>query len=73
MIGYRCKCGKITAWSSMGVQPCQGCEDCKTTLASHPDQHKPLEPHEEQIIYNQLTGKPDYIRCKRCGYRIRKI
>ncbi len=73
MIGYRCKCGKVTGWSTDGMHPCQGCNECNTTLATHPDEHKPLKPHEERIIYNRSTGKPDYIICKRCGATIRKI
>lgn len=62
----RCKCGKITAWTSMGTQDCDGCEDCKTTLAGHPDNHKKLKPHVWKTMYNQSTGKP-YKRCSKCS------
>lgn len=78
MIGYRCKCGKCTGWSSMGMSDCQGCEECNTTLASHPEGHKELAPHEYEIMYYQHTGKP-YKICKNCmktdeeSYKLAKI
>ena len=62
---YRCKCGKREAWSSMGVRDCQGCSECGTTLAQHPDYHKDTAPHEWVKRYNQNTGKP-YMVCENC-------
>jgi len=64
----RCKCGKITGWSSMGTPDCQGCEDCKTTLAASPEGHRELMPHDWKIYFNDVTGKP-YNICKACGQR----
>jgi len=61
----RCKCGKRVGWTSDSFQDCQGCPECGTTYAGHPDNHKPLQPHEWKIMYNQNTGKP-YKRCKKC-------
>lgn len=66
MIGYRCKCGSVIVSSSMGVRDCEGCDKCNTTLAFHPDYHKPREPHEWKDRYNQNTGKP-YKVCNKCG------
>jgi hypothetical protein len=65
MIGYRCQCGKRTASSSMGVQDCEGCDECKTTYATNPDGHKPLEAHVWMTRYNQTTGKPFKV-CNNC-------
>lgn len=65
MITLRCKCGEIVVHTSMGTQDCMGCEICGTTFAGHPDNHKPLQPHEWEVMYNQSTGKP-YKRCKNC-------
>jgi len=44
---------------------CQGCTECNTTFAHHPDYHKELQPHNWKIVYNENTGKP-YKRCKDC-------
>lgn len=62
----RCKCGKAIIYTSMGVQDCMGCKKCKTTYAGHPDNHKELQPHTWETIYNQQTGKP-YNTCSKCG------
>lgn len=61
----RCKCGKATQSTSMGSQDCQGCSECKTTFAGHPDHHKELQPHDWGTRYNQNTGKP-YKVCNKC-------
>lgn len=52
-------------WTTDGVWDCQGCEECGTTYSGHPDGHKPLQPHEWGILYNQNTGKP-YKHCIHC-------
>jgi hypothetical protein len=62
---YRCKCGKATAWSSMGVYSCVSCRDCGTTLAQSPSGHTEPKPHEYVTRYDEITGKP-YERCQRC-------
>jgi hypothetical protein len=62
----RCKCGDKIMYTSTGVHDCQGCEICGTTFAGHPDNHKPLIPHDFSIKkFNQNTGKPYYV-CSRC-------
>lgn len=48
-----------------GTQDCQGCTECQTTYAGHPDNHKPLQPHTWGTMYNQHTGKP-YKYCTVC-------
>lgn len=66
---YRCRCGKSVAWSTGGEFPqaCVVCEECGSTLASHPDYHaEPIE-HEWEVRYDQRTGKPFYEVCDRCG------
>lgn len=64
----RCKCGKATCMTSMGVPNCQGCEECKTTYSFHPDYHEELAPHDWIEKFNSDTGKP-YKMCNRCGNR----
>lgn len=66
MLYYRCKCGKRTAWSSMGVEDCNGCEECKTTLATGPDSHRPLADHKWELRYDQHTGQPKEYICINC-------
>jgi len=65
MRAVRCKCGDKTGWTSDSFQDCQGCDICNTTFASHPDNHKELQPHEYITVYNESTGKP-YKRCNKC-------
>lgn len=67
MIILRCKCGDKIMQTSMGGKDCQGCEDCKTTFAGHPDQHKELQPHKfDKKLFNQNTGK-SYFTCSVCN------
>src|SRR3546814_9028228 len=71
---YRCKCGKRTAWSSMGVMPCAGCPDCNTTLALGPDSHGEPEPHDFVEETTTTTHNGETITrtrrfCMRCGHR----
>ena len=65
MIYRRCKCGKSESFSSMGVQPCQGCDECGTQYAVGPELHEPRVPHEWGTKYHQNSGKP-YKVCTRC-------
>lgn len=46
MIFYRCKCGKSTAHSSMGVSACDTCDKCGSTLATGPNSHQEPKPHD---------------------------
>lgn len=64
---YRCKCGKATGFGSMGFQDCQGCDECGTTYAQHPDHHKKRIDHDWEDRYNSKTGKQDRKICNRCG------
>lgn len=70
MIGYRCKCGELMAWSSMGVPQCVVCEKCGTTLANHPDHHlTEPEPHQWETRWeiDHKTGERWQERsCLRC-------
>jgi len=66
---FRCKCGSRTAWSSMGVQTCEVCEECGSTLAESPDTHLEPTEHQWKTQFNQDTGKPEYERCRVCGAR----
>ena len=65
---YKCKCGLVTSWSSMGHQPCEGCDECNTTFAQHPDDHKVREPHEWVTEQRVVDGKVVHTRtyCKNC-------
>lgn len=67
---YRCKCGKLESWSSMGSPDCYGCPDCKTTLAETPNLHEEPQPHawdEEWRIVNPKTGESGpFRRCRKC-------
>lgn len=42
----RCKCGRHECWTSMGSPDCSGCDECRTTLAEAPDEHRPIAPHD---------------------------
>ena len=67
MITYKCKCGKTTAISSMGVRSCEGCDECGTQL--YPllwsGIFEKRKNHSWEIHYDFNTGKP-YKVCKRC-------
>lgn len=67
MIYWRCRCGKSEYWESgMPPQACQGCSECGTTLATHPDRHQDVIPHDWEPRYNPRTGAPDKRLCRRC-------
>ena len=66
---YRCKCGHRSAWSSLGVAECEGCEKCGTTLAEGPDGHDAPAPHDwrEEWTIDKQTGERGKKRvCARC-------
>ena len=65
----RCRCGKAEAWTTDGFQPCQGCEECGTTYASHPDHHKEVQPHEWAVKFSRDTGEPSHRECVNCHKR----
>ena len=67
---YRCQCGKAEYFDSgMPPQDCQGCDECGTTYAQHPDLHKRRIPHDWKPQFNRDTGKPDRGYCRRCYAR----
>ncbi len=45
---FRCKCGERTAWSSMGIYPCERCSKCGSDLAESPNSHREPQPHRMQ-------------------------
>ena len=65
---YRCKCGKAKAWGSMSPQPCQSCDECGTTLASHPGGHKKPIDHKYQTDQTVRDGEVvnEMTYCRRC-------
>jgi hypothetical protein len=64
---YRCECGDITSWSSMGVLPCDGCKKCNTTLETGPKDHKVPEDHVfEPYPVETDEGPKSLSRCKYC-------
>lgn len=69
---YRCKCGKHTAWTSMGVERCRGCETCNTTLEMSPQYH--TEPAEHTLVteYNPRTGA-EYQICLKCCQKFESV
>lgn len=67
MIAMRCQCGKETYFhSGMPPRDCQGCTECGTTYASHPNHHKPLAPHTPKARYSSDTGELKGYRCAIC-------
>ena len=67
----RCQCGKCESWESgMHPQDCEGCRECGTTFASHPDGHKPIQPHVLDLRYSDKTGEPSHFICKKCRQRV---
>ena len=62
---YRCKCGKSTAWTSMGVSACSNCDSCGSDFAQSPEQHEAPAEHKYVTRYDSLTGAP-YEMCRVC-------
>ena len=56
---YRCKRGARWACRT-------GCRECGTTLAEHPDEHKPVADHAAVVHYRQTDGSP-YLVCSKCA------
>jgi hypothetical protein len=50
----------------MNPQDCEGCDECGTTYATHPDGHKPRIEHDWKPQFNRNTGEPDRPYCRRC-------
>jgi hypothetical protein len=68
----KCKCGKCERWDSgEAVHACEGCNDCKTTFASAPEYHKPLEAHVLVPTYDENTGEVSGQRCKVCHHSVK--
>ena len=65
---YRCKCGKSTAYGTMGPNPCDGCYECGTTLDQAPELHRTPEPHQmEPTTVQTDDGQAVLHRCRWCG------
>lgn len=76
MIGYRCKCGFVFgSFSGMTPADCSGCSKCGTTLASNPDGHKPIAPHDFVAKPVRDADQPDatITRCSKCLRTKRQI
>lgn len=71
---YQCKCGKSTAYGSMGQGACDGCSECGTQLmpVGYPGEFPLSEPHDWRKKYHEDTGIP-YRRCARCGKREEEV
>jgi len=68
MKNYRCKCGKSTSYGSMGPYLCRGCDECGTTLATHPSLHKKPKPHDwSKTEVETDEGKKILTKCSWCG------
>ena len=67
MRNLRCKCGKRTAMTSMGMRDCQGCPECQTTFAGAAWNHEPLQPHNWRPSYDERSGEVKYQVCEKCG------
>lgn len=68
----QCKCGKAQRWDSgYGVQPCEGCEECQTTFAGHPEGHQPLQPHTFEVYYEGGKEPNPVQMCTRCHHTVR--
>jgi len=67
---WRCKCGKRSLHES-GMTPknCQGCDECGTTYAQHPDDHKEKIPHDFEPRFDPITGNAARPVCRRCYMR----
>lgn len=74
MIYYRCKCGNCQAWSSMGVNPCDGCPECNTTLETGPEHHEEPKPHDFVPTPVETDEGPKPLsRCRWCMRTPREI
>ena len=62
---YRCKCGLRRMFGSDTPRPCEGCDQCNTTLEQDPDHHTTPEPHQWVTKYNQNTGARKQV-CRHC-------
>jgi hypothetical protein len=68
---YRCRCGKLTSYGSMGPNRCSWCEDCETGLADHPDRH-PTERVDHHWVENEVEtdeGMKPLTVCSWCQRR----
>ena len=73
MIYYKCKCGKLESWSSMGATTCKVCKDCGTTMACNPrDPRTEPTPHDWYEEKSTITWRGRVIHkhtrsCLKCG------
>lgn len=73
---FKCRCGNAERWcSGYPVHPCEGCEECGTTLASGPNGHEQLQPYKWQLVEDvtRVDGveirRNAYYRCMVCEHR----
>lgn len=70
---FQCRCGAVAgANSGEPVPACLYCDQCGTTCATNPNDHKTTpEPHDVHGLWRIRKGQPHYMRvCARfgCGY-----
>jgi hypothetical protein len=65
---YRCKCGNVQSWTTMGVPDCLGCSKCGSDLAQGPNAHAMPKAHDFSVICNVDTdeGPKPLSTCKYC-------
>jgi hypothetical protein len=57
---YRCRCGKAEMYGSESPKSCEGCEECQTTLAEMPSEHRIPTSHD-------WVSEQGLFWCRRCG------
>lgn len=68
---YRCRCGKLEQYGSMGPSRCRWCEDCKTGLSDSPDTH-PTERVSHHWVRAEVStdeGLKPLTTCSWCGVK----
>jgi hypothetical protein len=62
---YRCMCGAVTSWTTMGVPACARCDKCASDLAKYSGGHGEPAEHKYMRRYDAVTGAP-YEICSGC-------
>lgn len=64
---YRCRCGNSQSVGSMAPYPCARCRECKSDLATHPENHREPEPHRLVTVpIDTDNGESSITRCRYC-------